>query len=531
MRTEEEKSQRRENSRKQAEEYEAFFKENPELLQACSQCKVEKVLKEFVRTYEHRKTCKECHRIRTKERRKESGRRARDLARKHGRKSAVFILSLKEGRTCGNCTGCFPPEAMDFHHLSDKAWTISKLYGKSSARIMEEVGKCILLCANCHRDETQSASRREHVLKNRKRAENERKEVRDGDPVRKCARCKIDRHLEDFPKMSNGYFHSYCRPCKREYEREKKSSRKNRATSSMMHEIKEKHPCTDCGESFNYWQMDMDHVTGEKVANINKIQSGSKDALLEELKKCELTCAVCHRKRTCEWRRNADPCECGFRPRSLSDAKSHREECGMAEQVLEMTDDERQKLLDSITVRDGDLEESREFLEAYHYAGYGRSASAIYAICSNHNVVAIVKFSHTVRKEVATSMGWRPDQVLELDRFCIRPKWHVKNLASKAMGEALRRVKRAFPEVVTLVSFADPAQGHSGGIYAASNWTKVGMTASSYEYEMEGGVRTHKKTLYNAAMRAGMKEKEYAESVSAIRIDLPPKHKFAYELR
>lgn len=52
--------------------------------------------------------------------------------------------------------------------------------------------------------------------------------------------------------------------------------------------------CTDCGLEYPWYCMDFDHV-GEKKECISKI---NKSMVLEEIKKCELVCSNCHRKRT-----------------------------------------------------------------------------------------------------------------------------------------------------------------------------------------------------------------------------------------
>ncbi len=44
------------------------------------------------------------------------------------------------------------------------------------------------------------------------------------------------------------------------------------------------------------------------------------------------------------------------------------------------------------------------------------------------------------------------------------------------IGKAIRHVARNYPDVVCLVSYADPSVGHVGTIYKASNWTFDGMT-------------------------------------------------------
>jgi hypothetical protein len=56
------------------------------------------------------------------------------------------------------CTDCSENRAivLEFDHLSDKDENISKLvqWGASNARILKEISKCEVVCANCHRIRT-----------------------------------------------------------------------------------------------------------------------------------------------------------------------------------------------------------------------------------------------------------------------------------------------------------------------------------------------------------------------------------------
>jgi len=65
-----------------------------------------------------------------------------------------FIRQQKEGKICARC-GFSDPRALDFHHRegADKEVRIAKILGKGwgTARILEEMAKCDVLCANCHR--------------------------------------------------------------------------------------------------------------------------------------------------------------------------------------------------------------------------------------------------------------------------------------------------------------------------------------------------------------------------------------------
>jgi len=89
--------------------------------------------------------CACCHRTRTRSRRQPV---VLSLRRQ-------WLNSLKSG-FCADCAGTFPPEAMDFDHVSGvKTSDISRLYGCRQERIEEELLKCVLVCACCHRVRTE----------------------------------------------------------------------------------------------------------------------------------------------------------------------------------------------------------------------------------------------------------------------------------------------------------------------------------------------------------------------------------------
>lgn len=62
-----------------------------------------------------------------------------------------------------------------------------------------------------------------------------------------------------------------------------------------------KSPCTDCGIEYPYYVMDFDHRDGEKKftnpSNMNRLGWGEQK-IIDELAKCDIVCANCHRERT-----------------------------------------------------------------------------------------------------------------------------------------------------------------------------------------------------------------------------------------
>jgi 5-methylcytosine-specific restriction endonuclease McrA len=74
--------------------------------------------------------------------------------RKRRKKVRQMAIEYKGGR-CQKCGYDFCVDALEFHHSdsSEKDFSISeKGYTRSWSKVREELDKCILLCANCHRE-------------------------------------------------------------------------------------------------------------------------------------------------------------------------------------------------------------------------------------------------------------------------------------------------------------------------------------------------------------------------------------------
>lgn len=126
-----------------------------------------------------------------------------------------------------------------------------------------------------------------------------------------CASCKESRPLTAFTRNASkkdGLNHS-CKVCHRQYTRNHYEKRKGyyvtkakRHNDQVAEEVRlvKSRPCADCKGSYPYYVMDFDHVRGEKLFDISsKAQKGiSRRVLLEEIQKCDVVCANCHRART-----------------------------------------------------------------------------------------------------------------------------------------------------------------------------------------------------------------------------------------
>lgn len=130
-------------------------------MKVCSMCKLE--LQETSQYFATRKytlsvgfqsVCKECQKEYRKHHYELNRQKYIDKAKVHRDKSVALFKEFKKELVCSNC-GEDRHWVLDFHHLdpSKKEIDISRLArAGSKARLQEELNKCIVLCANCHRD-------------------------------------------------------------------------------------------------------------------------------------------------------------------------------------------------------------------------------------------------------------------------------------------------------------------------------------------------------------------------------------------
>lgn len=131
--------------------------------------------------------------------------------------------------------------------------------------------------------------------------------------TKKCPRCELTKPVAEFFRRSvkSKKLNSYCKPCGRAYKNEwyqsnktgaiKQRQRSKEAKRRLREEVNvlKSEPCTDCGYSYNWWQMHYDHINDDKVMRISQLViRGNRKKLFEEIEKCGLVCANCHADRT-----------------------------------------------------------------------------------------------------------------------------------------------------------------------------------------------------------------------------------------
>jgi len=163
----------------------------------------------------------------------------------------AIIRGLKTSSPCADCGEFHPYWAMDFDHRDpeQKSFNLSLFprYASSMPKVLAEIAKCDIVCTLCHRYRTHGGTG----------VPNDNSPST-GDAAQKAARA-------------------------------------------LLRLVKEASPCCDCGAFHRSWAMDFDHRDPRsKRFKVSRAVGMSLpvNAVLEEIAKCDLVCALCHSYRT-----------------------------------------------------------------------------------------------------------------------------------------------------------------------------------------------------------------------------------------
>lgn len=133
--------------------------------------------------------------------------------------------------------------------------------------------------------------------------------------MKKCSQCNVIKHLDEYhSKNKTGIKKAYCKDCAKEYRRRYYQANRDKAIKYALQSNKKKkeqsrlyvleylktHSCVDCGEN-DPIVLEFDHRNPkEKNRNISNLilAKVSLKKLREEIEKCDVRCANCHRRKT-----------------------------------------------------------------------------------------------------------------------------------------------------------------------------------------------------------------------------------------
>ena len=163
-------------------------------------------------------------------------------------------------------------------------------------------------------------------------------------------------------------------------------------------------------------------------------------------------------------------------------------------------------------------------LKKYHYLFNAGRGGIAYGAYYHGKLIAICVFSPLGRQNIQIK-NYGPDEVRELSRFCIYPRYQKKNFGSWFISRCIKLLPAKYRAII---SYCDTTFNHDGSIYKASNFELDQEVKPDYWYTSPDGWIMHKKTLYNKAINLSMKEREYAERFGYLKVWGRCKLRFIY---
>ena len=118
--------------------------------------------------------------------------------------------------------------------------------------------------------------------------------------------------------------------------------------------------------------------------------------------------------------------------------------------------------------------------ENWHYSRcVPKSKLVKIGVWENSSFVGVVIFGVGATSSLVQRYGLQMTEGCELVRIAL--KRHASPV-TRIVSIAIRFLRKSNPGLKLIVSFADPEQGHHGGIYQGGNWIFSGYSQSSDEY-------------------------------------------------
>lgn len=142
--------------------------------------------------------------------------------------------------------------------------------------------------------------------------------------------------------------------------------------------------------------------------------------------------------------------------------------------------------------------------------------------------IGVVLFARGASDAIGKPYGLQQTEVCELVRVALTEH---NAPVSRILAIALRMLRQNQPGLRLVVSYADPAENHHGGIYQATNWLYVGDTKPDFAIIDKHGKRWHSRMVSASGYKTSFGVRRRAiKPTDGKRVTLPGKHKYLYPL-
>lgn len=167
--------------------------------------------------------------------------------------------------------------------------------------------------------------------------------------------------------------------------------------------------------------------------------------------------------------------------------------------------------------------------ERWHYSRCVPRSKSVYIGVWERNVFAgAVIFSMGASNHLGSPYGLTPFQTCELTRVALN---RHKAPVTRIVSIALIMMRRANPGLRLVVSYADPAQGHHGGVYQGGGWLYSGTTNPDWAVVDSSGKQWHSRICSPTGFKMQFGARKRAmRPQDGTRVILPGKHRYLMPL-
>lgn len=169
-------------------------------------------------------------------------------------------------------------------------------------------------------------------------------------------------------------------------------------------------------------------------------------------------------------------------------------------------------------------------VENWHYSRILPTGKLVkFGVWEDKKFIGVVIFSRGASPWLGKALELDQTEICELTRIAMTK--HATPV-SQIVAICLKKFKEGNPKMRAVVSFADPKEGHKGGIYQAGNWIYTGQSGQVTEYFVDGRWR-HKKGVWNRLVKEGKQGKNLPVIPGGEPIpwrDMPGKFRYIYPL-
>jgi hypothetical protein len=155
-----------------------------------------------------------------------------------------------------------------------------------------------------------------------------------------------------------------------------------------------------------------------------------------------------------------------------------------------------------IVIKVIDSKSSRSIVEKYHYSKKCTQNSQIhFGVFLNDKLEGALQFGPSIdKRRMAQNLGIGFNDSLELNRMALSDRC-PKNSESRALGICPRMIRKKYPHIKIIISFADACQCGDGTIYKASGFKLIEIKKNTSLRLMPNGQIVADKTFNNKVDR------------------------------